>query len=431
MAKGRRAEPAKQPERRTRKSSSFAEILSMDSERSARLLLVGGVGLLILIALGFVAFGYWYTEVRPEGRTIIQLDDEKVTYASMKRRMGYELFQNVIYQQSPDILPEAAADNLVEELLVTKRSESALGITATDEELDAKLRTRVGAATGSDDRAYAEAFRSQLDVTGLKEGEFRRMVLAELLQEKMIEQFKLQAPANVLQARLEVIATETEEEAQAAIERIEDGEEFADVAREVSTEADVETTGGVKEYGPPGSFNSAYDNFAFTADVDTLSEPLEAAGGAAYFVVRVTDRSDQPASESHRTTIANEDFVEWVDQQRDEASSSGALVLNWEQSDQDEALVEVVNSQLGRIQAQQRQQAEQQQRAIELQQTTIAQLTQGPSELTPAPAGTPAAGATPTSDDDAPPEPDAVDDGDEDDAPPVDSEAPSAGDDDQ
>jgi parvulin-like peptidyl-prolyl isomerase len=219
-----------------------------------------------------------------------------------------------------------------------------------------------------------------------------------------------------------VIATETEEEALAAIERIDGGEEFADVAREVSTEADVETTGGVKEYAPEGSFNSAYDAFAFEAEVGELSEPLEGAGGSAYYVVRVTDRSDQPASEAHKTTFAREEFTGWVEEVRDEATSSGALVMNWEDEDQAEALVDVFNDQSGRLAAQQRQQQEQQQRAIEAQLTAAAAATQGPA-ATPAPEGTTVAG------EDSPPAPDGVDDGA--DAPPVDDEAPSAGDDEQ
>jgi hypothetical protein len=172
----------------------------MDSEQSARVLLIGGVALLLIIALAFVGFGYWYAEIRPEGRTVLQLDDEKVSFAEMKRRMSYELFQNVAYQQNPQALPQGAYDSLVEELLVTKRSESALNITATEQELDAELKSKVGVSAEADGRAYAEAFRTQLELTGLHEDEYRRLALGELLEEKITERFKTEAPENILQA---------------------------------------------------------------------------------------------------------------------------------------------------------------------------------------------------------------------------------------
>ena len=44
-----------------------------------------GVALVLLLALGFVAFGWYWTEKRPLGRTVLQVDQYKVSYAGMKR----------------------------------------------------------------------------------------------------------------------------------------------------------------------------------------------------------------------------------------------------------------------------------------------------------------------------------------------------------
>lgn len=370
----------------------------MDSEQSARLLLIGGVGAVLLIALAFVGFGYWYSEIRPEGRTVLQLDNTKVSFAEMKRRMKYELFQTTIYQQAPQLLPQAAFDALRDELLVVQRAESAENVVASEGEFNDKLRTRLGVAPQAAPDAFAEALRSQLEVTGLRQSEFERMVRADLLEEKLTAKFKEALPANVLQARIEVIATASREEAQAAIDRINAGEEFGAVARDVSTEPDVAETGGVKEYAPKGSFNAAYDNFAFTADVGVLSEPLSDASGTNWYVVRVIDRSEQPATEAHRTSLASQEFDAWLERMRDEAVESGALVTHWDEHDQQEALVDVLEGERDRLIRQQQQQEEQQRRALELQQTTVAQLTQSPQPAaTPAPGqATPAAGgATP------------------------------------
>jgi len=63
---------------RAKRRGGVAEMLSMDSERSARFLLFGAVALILVVAAGFIGFGYWYAEVRPEGRTVLQADGRQL-----------------------------------------------------------------------------------------------------------------------------------------------------------------------------------------------------------------------------------------------------------------------------------------------------------------------------------------------------------------
>ena len=72
--------------------------LNLDSEQSARLLLYGIVAAVMLIAAGFVVFGYWYSVVRPRHRTVLAVDGISVSYEAMKRRMAYEFLSNTNYQ---------------------------------------------------------------------------------------------------------------------------------------------------------------------------------------------------------------------------------------------------------------------------------------------------------------------------------------------
>jgi len=181
-------------------------LLNMDSEQSARALLVGGVTLIVAIALGFIMFGYWYSVVRPRNRTVLEVDGVKVSYNAMKRRMTYELFQNVALQQQPRALPELTFQTLLEELTLVSRAESDLGVVATPDELDKKLRSKVGAGVEADQKQFADALLRQLNISGLHDEEYRRMTKAELLTSKIKDKFKLEAPLTVTQAKIEVIA---------------------------------------------------------------------------------------------------------------------------------------------------------------------------------------------------------------------------------
>jgi hypothetical protein len=347
--------------------------IGVDPEQSARLLLIGGVAAIIVVALGFIAFGWYWTEKRPEGRTVLQVDEYKVSFASMKRRMNYELFRNTTLQQSPGALPSFAFDNLVLELTKVARADT-IPVTVDDATVEAALRTRIGAADGADQRTFQDALRRQLEATGLNESEYRRLVLGEALERAIVEHFQGLLPATLLQARVEAINAETLEDAEAAIERINAGEPFADVARDISIDPTVQDTGGLRDYGPEGSFADAYDAFAFSAQIGTLSAPLQSPGSANYYVVRVVDRSEQPIADDRKPSLARDDYDEWLQNTREELESSGALVNKFDEGDQQEALVDVYSGARGRLQEQARQAAEQQ----ILQQTAVAVLTQSP-----------------------------------------------------
>jgi hypothetical protein len=157
-----------------------APAVSLDSEQRARLLLISGVVAVLLIAGSFLAFGYWYSEIRPEGRTVLQADNTKVSFSAMKRRMEYEYFSNVAFQQNPNVVAEATYLNLLNQLTLLNRAESELGVTATEDEQQQRLRSQLGVATDADDQTFATRYKSALDASGLEDSEYRDLVKAQV-----------------------------------------------------------------------------------------------------------------------------------------------------------------------------------------------------------------------------------------------------------
>lgn len=368
--------------------------LNFDSEQSARLMLIGGVSLVIVVLLGFIAFGWYWTEKRPLGRTVLQVEDQTVSFSAMKRRMNYELFRNTTLQQNPGALASFSYENLVDELTKVTRADD-IPVTVDEARLDTAMRSRIGVGPEADQRSFQDALRRQLDATGLNEKEFRRLVQGETIETVIVEKFQNELPATLVQAKVEVINTTTREEAVAAIDRINAGELFADVAKEISLEPTAKENGGLKEFQPDGSLNEAYNDFAFSADVGRLSDPLASAGELSFYVVRVVERSDQPVAESAKPTLAREKYEDWLTTTRDEMESSGAIVNKFDEDDQLEASLAVLEDAAPRL-AEREREAQQQQIA---QQTAIAELTQNPAPTsppsTPGAEETPAAGTPP------------------------------------
>jgi hypothetical protein len=405
------AAPKSKASGRARNTARHHSPLHLDSEQRARYLLMGGVIAVLLIAAAFVGFGYWYSVVKPRNRTVLQVDDIKVSYSAMKRRMGYEFFQNTRYQsqQGAQSLPLGAYQALVDELTEISRAENSLGVTVDQSEFDSKLRARVGVADGADQRSFADGLRTQLQTTGLHEDEYRRLIRAQLIDQKIIDKYRSELPASMTQAKVQVISNQDQTKVQEAINRINAGEDMGDVAKDTSQDADA-STGGIKEYAPQGTLNAAYDGYAYTADVGSLSGVLTGGNSKTtlYYVVKLLDRSDQPVTDQEKPTLANNKKQEWLTNTEEQMSSEGKLVNDFDNQAQSDAFVSVLNDVAPRLAQQRADKTAQALQADSVRKTTIANLTASPQatrtpdpnatptvETTPAAGDTPPAGSTP------------------------------------
>jgi parvulin-like peptidyl-prolyl isomerase len=329
-AGARRADAQRAAARPRHRGGAF----SMDSEQSARLLLFGVTAAVLVAAAAFIAIGYYVAVVQPRNRTVLEVDGIKVSYAEMKRRMAFEYFQNPGFQTQQGIfsIPQIARQNLIDELTLISRAESALGVTATDDEYNAHLRTRINVGPEADGQTFSDALRAEIARSRMKRGEFERQVRADLLGDKVAAKLMESKPAAVPQAQVELISTADQETAQQAIDRINAGEPFADVARALSQETTAQTTGGVKDFQFDLQMPLAYRTFALTEPIGTLSGPLvDPTGLGATYVVRVIAREDRPISEEQAPVYESETYRKWLT----DTQANMAIVDNW--TDDEEA----------------------------------------------------------------------------------------------
>jgi hypothetical protein len=360
----------------------------MDSEQSSRLLLLGGVAFVLVIVAGVLAYGYWVSVIKPRNRTVLEANGIKVSYSAMRRRMGYEYSQGAnasSFQQSGQAataLPEVTYQTLLDEITVVTRAESDLGVTLTDDELQQQLRTRLGVASNADNKTFADALKKQLDLTDLTETEFRRLVRANALEAKAFTKFSSELPAAVSQAKFDLIETSTQDDANKALGRVKGGEDWAAVAKAVSTESGAATTGGAHDYTPVDLIDPTYESFASTANPGDISQVLPNSVGTAFFVVRLNDRSDQPVKDTDKSSLATKKYQDWLKN----TEESTTVFRDWDTQAQTDAMDWVAANVLPKVI---KQKASQQ--ATQVAAANAAATAQA---LQPTP-GTPAAQATP------------------------------------
>jgi len=153
----------------------------------------------------------------------------------------------------------------------------------------------------------------QLAVTRVQE----MLTSAEPTEEQLAEARK-EAEWGLAEVCLSHILVETEEEALDVLDRLEAGEDFADLATELSTDPAVVDNSGDYGCSPPARFVEPFAEAAMAAELNVPTNPVETEFG--FHVLLVTDRtdadpaeipSDEELAESLTPTLEAQSLNEW------------------------------------------------------------------------------------------------------------------------
>ena len=192
---------------------------------------------------------------------------------------------------------------------VSEAAEEEFGISISTEEVDEQvvaLTAQIEASGGTLEEAAAQQSLSLEAVPVIIGDDLTQQAVAEVLGASMSdpsEEDVLAAYTAALQSLTEVCASHilvpTEEEAQAALDRIEGGEPFEDVAAELGTDGTAEV-GGDLGCVPASNYVPEFGIATIEADLEVPTGPVQSQFG--YHVILVRDRT-QTALEDIRFDI--------------------------------------------------------------------------------------------------------------------------------
>ncbi|MDH4135295.1 MAG: peptidylprolyl isomerase [Anaerolineae bacterium] len=175
---------------------------------------------------------------------------------------------------------------------------------------------------------FLERYKAMLDAlrkeAELSEADYRRTIEAGLLYSKLQDLFASRAPTTEEQVHARHILVETEEEAQTVLARLEAGEDFVSVAKELSTDESTREDGGDLGWFPRGVMVPEFEETAFALQPGETSEILQTSFGYHIILVeeRDLDRELEPYLLEQRQTSA---LSEWLEEQR----QSEAVERHW------------------------------------------------------------------------------------------------------
>ena len=308
--------------------------LSRWQRQKKRQRIILGSGILIIVAVlavvGVGVYNRWYiAEYKPLHETVIEVNDTKFDMNYYIKMLNY--YGGGVPIQYMQLVADEVVKRIEENELI-RQGALELGISVSDEEVDEELESYDPPLS----KDYRDVVRTGLLVDRLRD-----------------EYFEQQVPMFAEQRHIMAMFLESESQANEVIARLEAGEDFAELAGELSLDATCKEKGGDLGWRPEGVLpllfeTSILDEHAFNCEVGVLSQPIydeETTKGVGYWIAKVLERRGEEekakvlgillGSEEEAQTVrdrleAGEDFGELAEElsEHEESKEDGGN-LGW------------------------------------------------------------------------------------------------------
>ena len=260
--------------------------------------------------------------------TVASVDGETITKS--------ELYDVMVKQYGQDSL-SYLIDNKIVEVAAGKEN-----VKISDEDVDAEMKEFVEANGGE------KTFNDALEQSGMTEKDIETEIVNYLKIVKLLEsevditdeEMKTYFEENKdsynepEQVEASHILVENEETANKVKEKLGAGEDFAELAKEYSTDPSNAENGGELGYFSKGTMVEEFENIAFSMNVGEISDPVKTDYG--YHLIHLTDKKEAKEAnfEDHKEEIKQTLFDQkistlystWITEQREKLEIESTLV---------------------------------------------------------------------------------------------------------
>jgi parvulin-like peptidyl-prolyl isomerase len=212
--------------------------------------------------------------------------------------------QQEIQAANPDALRAAVLDALIEQTLIEQAANTeniVISEALVDEEFAANQALASDAATWQQwlaDNLYTEA-------------EFRESLRATLITGAVRDRVIGDVSASVPQVHARHILVDSEQGAVMILGRLQNGEEFAALAAELSLDVTTREQGGDLGWFVEGELlESALTQVAFSLDNGAIAGPVATRLG--YHVIQTLEKAERPVEEEKQPLLAQIRFENWL-----------------------------------------------------------------------------------------------------------------------
>jgi parvulin-like peptidyl-prolyl isomerase len=296
------------------------------------------IPLVIALALGLVGYWSYNTYVAAWTQPVVKIGNETIGNATkgnvtvldmryfVKMLRYYSLGSegNISSTTFPyQVLQQLENDELV------RQAAPGLGIqVATDEVTETINGYLTSAAAGGGNTTgnvtgnitlpqtdLGKMYQQWLKQARLSDSEYRQVVEATLLTQKLKEQLKQNVPTEAKQVHVHVIKVDNEGNATEVENLLKNGGNFTAIAEEYSTDETTKQYGGDIGWVPQGVLFPELDQAAFSLAAGNVSGIIVRTDG--YYIIKVSEIEENRAIDDYyRGILASNAFTNWFTEQR-------------------------------------------------------------------------------------------------------------------
>ena len=255
-------------------------------ERKRQRIILGSGIFIITVVLGIVGAGWYINQYRPLHQTVIMVNDTKFDmnyYIKMLKYYGEGQPGQYMYALANEVV------KVIEQNELIRQGAEEVGISVNNKVVDKELSSRSPPLSK----------------------DYRDMVRTEIIVNKLLDEyFEQQVPVFAEQRYIMVMLLESESQATEVSARLEGGDDFGDLAGELSLDEFTKDRKGDLGWRPKDVLaellaTSIPGEYVFSADVGALSQPIydeTKIKGVGYWVVEVLER-EQETEQAHVRAI--------------------------------------------------------------------------------------------------------------------------------
>ena len=164
---------------------------------------------------------------------------------------------------------------------------------------------------------YKDAMESYKQAVNISEEQFREIIHAEILREKMSEEITQDIPREEEQVWARHILVETKEEALDVLSRLEAEENFAALAIELSLDTGSGANGGDLGWFGRGRMVPPFEEAAFALEIGEISDPVQSDFG--WHIIQKLGHETRPLDAATYSQLQQTAFNDWLTTLRVEA----------------------------------------------------------------------------------------------------------------
>jgi parvulin-like peptidyl-prolyl isomerase len=294
----------------------------LDQERRNALLLYGAIGVVLVIAAALVAWGYYKDKIAPRHETVLTVGSRNFDVAFVERRVRANARIGNLGANSTlqDIVLNALKAIELEEVL--RQTAKLQGMTVTDADIDNEIRVRLGLPSGVARNVFAAGYRSEVLRTGLPVKEYREIIAAQIIQERLTTQFQDAAPNQAEQVDAQIIKTKDEATIKDAKQRLDRGDKFNLTAASLSIDSSKDQ-GGELGWVTQAELTPKAGETLFSLPVGQVSDPVQDYNG--WYIVLARDKQTRDVDGAQKQRIAAQTLDNTLQQTRVKVGSTSKI----------------------------------------------------------------------------------------------------------